>query len=153
MANTIYVYDKDTGKIKYTIDEVHHTQIENFRARGDSFFVGPGGSKISGTFVKKDSVTGEPIGVSPIEHMSFININKHTIVANGTDEAVISGLRKGMQVNINNEHSYIVDDDSGTTLELSCNNYSYVPEHNRMAVYLKGYGCHDSVLKIEVIEE
>ena len=153
MPNTIYVYDEETGKIKYTVDQMHKSQLENFSAGNNPFFVGPAGSKISGTYVKKDLETGKPIGVSPIEHMTFVNINKHVVVANGTDEAVISGLRKGMQVNVNNEHSYIVDDESGSTLELSCNNFSYAPEHNRMSIMLKAYGCHDSVLKIQFIEE
>ena len=109
--------------------------------------------KISGTFVKKDMETGQHFGISPIENMVFINLNKHIVVANGTDEAVISGLRKGMHVDINHEHSYIVDDESGSTLELSCNNYSYVAQHNEMKVYLKAYGCHDSVISIKFIEE
>ena len=125
MPNTVYVYDKNTGKIKYTVDHMQHTDLKQFEESGEPFFVGPGGAKISGTYVKKDSSTGAPIGVSPIEHMTFVNINKHTVVANGTDEAVISGLRKGMCVDINHEHTYIVDDESGTTLELSCNNFSY----------------------------
>lgn len=151
--STIYVYDENTGKIKYTVDLMRQTQIDKFEESGESFYIGPAGAKISGTFVKKDANTGTPIGVSPVQHMTFVNINKHTVVANGTDEAVISGLRKGMCVDINHEHTYIVDDESGTTLELSCNNFSYVPEHNEMKVYLKSYGCYDSVLKINFIEE
>ena len=153
MPNTVYVYDKNTGKIKYTVDQTHHTDIKQFEESGETFFVGPGGAKISGTYVKKDPSTGAPVGVSPIEHMTFVNINKHVIVANGTDEAVISGLRKDMHININNEHSYIVDDESGSTLELSCNNYAYAPEHNHMNIYMKAYGCYDSVLKIQVVKE
>ena len=154
MSESIYVYDAQTGKIKYTVDEIHESQVESFQvADGESFYVGPSGQKISGTFVKKDMETGQHFGISPIENMVFINLNKHIVVANGTDEAVISGLRKGMHVDINHEHSYIVDDESGSTLELSCNNYSYVAQHNEMKVYLKAYGCHDSVISIKFVEE
>jgi len=74
-------------------------------------------------------------------------------VANGTDEAVISGLINGLQVNVNNEHTYVVDDDTGSTLELSCNNFSYIPQHNEMTVYFKAYGYHDSMIKINFIED
>lgn len=151
--STIYVYDENTGKIKYTVDQMNHTQIEKFEEKGEPFFVGPSGSKISGTFVKKDANTGTPIGVSPLEHMTFVNINKHVVVANGTDEAVISGLRNGMRVDVNHEHSYTVDDESGDCLELSCNNFSYVPDHNQMTIYLKAYGCYDSMLKVDFVEE
>ena len=151
--STIYVYDADTGKIKYTVDQMSHTQINKFEEKGETFFVGPSGSKISGTFVKKDANTGTPMGITPLEQMTFVNLNKHVVVANGTDEAVISGLKTGMRVDVNHEHSYIVDEDSGNSLELSCNNFSYIPEQNQMTVYLKSYGCYDSMLKINFVEE
>jgi len=51
--STIYVYDADTGKIKYTVDQMSHTQINKFEEKGETFFVGPSGSKISGTFCEK----------------------------------------------------------------------------------------------------
>jgi len=85
--------------------------------------------------------------------MTFVNLNKHVVVANGTDEAVISGLKTGMRVDVNHEHSYIVDEESGNSLELSCNNFSYIPEQNQMTVYLKSYGCYDSMLKINFVDE
>jgi len=153
LDTTIYVYDENTGKIKYTVEQTRNTQIKRFEDSGESFFVGPSGFKISGTFVKKDPETQKPIGVFPIENMTFIEINKHVVVANGTDEAVISGLINGLQVNVNNEHTYVVDDDTGSTLELSCNNFSYIPQHNEMTVYFKAYGYHDSMIKINFIED
>lgn len=149
---TVYVYDKGTGRVQYTIEEVNPAQVESFKAKNLSYYIGPPGQRISGTFVKLDANTGTPIGISPFQHMTFININKHTIVANGTDEAVITGLLNGMSVDINNEYQYVVDDESGSTLELSCNNYSFIPQHNQMTVYFKKYGYHDSSIKVNVVE-
>lgn len=154
MPNSIYVYDDKTGRIKYTIDDANPAQIENFiKKNNTSFFVGKSGAKLAGTYVKKDPGSGNPIGIVPIEHMSFININKHTIVANGTDEAIISGLKLGMQVDINHETVFNVSQEDDKTLEISCNKFSYLPEQNKMAIYFKGYGYHDSVIKINIVEE
>ena len=152
-SQTIYVYDETTGRVQYTIEDVNLDQINSFKTKNLSYYIGASGGKLAGTYVKKDSGTGKPIGISPVEHMTFININKHTIVANGTDEAIISGLPNGMHVNINNEYEYVVDDESGSTLELSCNNYSFMPQHNVMTVYFKKYGCHDSSIKVNMVEE
>ena len=152
-SSTIYVYEKDSGKIQYTVDNAGPEQIKYYLEDNIPFYLGPSGSRLVGTYVKKDDETGEPIGVFPIENMTFIQINKHVAVANGTDEIVISGLKKGMNVNINKEHSYVVDDESGTTLELSCNNFSYAPQHNQMRVYFKAYGYHDSVISVQFVEE
>ena len=153
MSKTIYVYEKDTGRIQYTIEDAHPAQIQNFNSKGTAFYLGNSGKRITGTFVEKNANTGAPTGISSIQHMTFININKHTIVSDGVDEAVISGLLKGVHVNVNNEYSYVVDDESGPTLELSCNNYSYIPLHNNMTVFFKAYGYHDSQIKINVVEE
>ena len=153
MSDTIYVYDKNTGRIKYTVDDVSPGQIQSFSQRTkDEFYVGRSGERLAGTFVKKDPVSGKPIGVAKIEHMTFLTINKHTIVANGTDEAVIGGLKAGMTVDIDHGQIFKVGKDDDKTLEISCNNYSYIPEHNHMSIYFKGYGYHDSVIKIEMIE-
>jgi len=153
MSDTLYVFDDATGKIQYTIDNASSHQFNHLAENNISSYLGPAGSRLVGTYVKRDDETGEPIGIFPVEHMSFIQINKHVAVANGTDEIVISGLKKGMHVNINKEHSYVVDDESGTTLELSCNNFSYAPEHNQMRVYFKAYGYHDSVISVQFVEE
>ena len=152
MSNTIYVYDSETGRIDYTIEDARQAHINSFQEKGKDFYFGAAGGKIAGTYVKKNPDTGEPLGISPIEHMTFINIDKHEINSDGVDEAVISGLRKGMHVDINHEHSYVVDDESGSTLEISCNNYSYISEHNQMTIYFKAYGCHDSKITINVLE-
>jgi len=153
MSDTIYVYDKDTGRIKYTVDDVSPGQIQSFGQRtDDEFYVGKSGERLAGTYVKKDPSSGKPIGVTKIEHMTFLTINKHTIVANGTDEAVIGGLKAGMTVDIDHGQVFTVGKDDDKTLEISCNNYSYIPEHNHMAIYFKAYGYHDSVIKIEMIE-
>jgi len=153
MSDTLYVFDDVTGKIQYTIDNASSHQFDHLAENNISSYLGPAGSRLVGTYVKRDDETGEPIGIFPVEHMSFIQINKHVAVANGTDEIVISGLKKGMHVNINREHSYVVDDESGTTLELSCNNFSYAPQHNQMRVYFKAYGYHDSVISVQFVEE
>lgn len=153
MSDVLYVYEEETGKIQYTVDNAGPDQIKHFSEENIPVYLGPAGSRLVGTYVKKDDVTGEPLGIFPVEHMTFLQINKHVAVANGTDEIVISGLKKGMHVNINKEHSYVVDDESGTTLELSCNNFSYAPEHNQMRVYFKAYGCHDSVISVRFVEE
>ena len=154
MSDTIYVYDEKTGRINYTIDEASPAKIQNFEDNPNMhFYVGPSGAKLAGTYVKKDPGSDKPIGVVPIEHMSFLTINKHTIIANGTDEAVITGLKLGMRVDVNHETSFVVSNKDEQTLEISCNNYSYIPEQNQMAIYFKGYGYHDSVIKINIIEE
>ena len=153
MLKTVYIYDKQSGRVQYTIDNVDPNQIRNMNLQDKSFYVGPPNQRLAGTFVKIDPSSGEPIGISPIQHMTFVNINKHVIVANGTDTAVITGFRKGMSVDINHEHKYTVEDEDDMTLELSCNNFSYIPQHNEMVVYLKAYGCHDSSVKINVVEE
>ena len=153
MSDTLYVFDDATGKIQYTIDNASSHHFDHLTENNIPSYLGPAGSRLVGTYVKRDDETGEPIGIYPVEHMSFIQINKHVAVANGTDEIVISGLKKGMDVNINKEHSYVVDDESGTTLELSCNNFSYAPQHNQMRVYFKAYGYHDSVISVQFVEE
>jgi len=153
MSDTLYVFDDATGKIQYTIDNASSHHFDHLTENNIPCYLGPAGSRLVGTYVKRDDETGEPIGIYPVEHMSFIQINKHVAVANGTDEIVISGLKKGMDVNINKEHSYVVDDESGTTLELSCNNFSYAPQHNQMRVYFKAYGYHDSVISVQFVEE
>jgi hypothetical protein len=154
MSNkTIYVYDSSTGKVKYTIEDVSPDHVKNMNKKGDEFYVGDPGQRLAGTFVKKDPGSGLPIGITPIQHMTFVNINKHTIVANGTDEAVVSGLLSGMSVDINHEYTYQVESEDDKTIELTCNNYSYLPQHNEITVYLKAYGYHDSSLKVQVVEE
>jgi len=153
MSDTIYVYDKNTGRIKYTVDDVSPGQAQRFAQRtNDEFYVGKTGEKLTGTYVKKDPSSGKPVGIARIEHMTFLTINKHTIVANGTDEAVIGGLKEGMTVDIDHGQVFKVGKDDDKTLEISCNNFSYIPEHNQMAIYFKGYGYHDSVIKIKMIE-
>ena len=87
---TVYVYDKETGKIQYTIDEANDAQIENLKNKNISAFVSTDKYKTVGTYVKMDD-KGVPISIAPVEHMDFITVNKSAIVANGTDEAIISG--------------------------------------------------------------
>lgn len=152
-AKTGYVYDKATGKIKYTVENVNPNLIENFRENTTSgCFIGDVGYNISGTYVKLDEKTKEPIEVSQIEHMDFLRLNKHEILSDGKDEAVISGLRIGTNVDVNHEWGYVVTEETGDSLEISCNNYSYIPENNLISVYFKSYGCHDSQIKIKVVE-
>ena len=149
---TIYVYDDVTGKIKYTINEITLRQVESFKERGIPVFVGGPNHRITGTFVKKDQNTGVPYGIDTVQHMDFIQINKHVVVANGTDEVILSGLKNGMNVNVNDEYSYVVDDETGNTLEISANGFSYNQKNNAMVVKFKGYGYHDSKITISLVE-
>ena len=151
-STTMYIYEENTGKIKYTVNDVAPQHVDNFQKKGIPFFLSGPNHKIAGTFVRKDEVTGIPIGISPFQHMTFIQISKDTIVANGTDEAALSNLKKGMKVDVDNEYSYVVDDETGTTLELSANGYSYKKEKNKMVIRFKGYGYHDSQITINLVE-
>ena len=152
-GETLYVYDGSTGQVQYTVDNAAPEQIQHFKETNVPFYVGPSNGKIIGTYIKKDEDTGIPCGISQIRHMNFLTVDKKSIVANGTDEATISGLRKVMHVNINNEYAYVVDDKTGTTLEISANNFSYIPHHNEMTIKVRGYGYHDAQVKLDMIEE
>ena len=149
---TIYVYEKETGKIQYTVEDAQDHQVENFKKKHIPFFATTGRYKTLGTYVKIDANTGSAISIEPIQYMDFISINKSVLVANGTDEVVISGLTPGIFVDVNGEGSYVTSPVSGTTLELSANGYSYVPGHNRMTIKFRAYGYHDSQTHVDLIE-
>ena len=149
---TIYVYNEKTGIIDYTVDDATTDQISNFQDKDVSFYVGRPGQNVLGTVIKKNETTGEPIGISPILYMNFISVSKDYIVANSADETTISGLKNGMIVNVDGDLIYTVDDETGTTLDLSANGYSYAPGKNHISVLLKGYGYYDSQINIRLIE-
>ena len=151
-SRTIYVYNEITGEINYTVDEVSDVQIESFKSKGIPIFVSHPRHMIAGTYVMKDAITGNPIGVAPMRHMDFLSLSKETIVANGTDETVISGLSNGMFVDINGEQSYTVDGDSGPTLEISANGFSYDANYNGMVIYLHAYGYNNAKIIIGLVE-
>ena len=151
-SRTIYVYNDTTGEINYTVDEASDIQIESFKTKGVPIFVSHPRHMIAGTYVMKDAITGNPIGVAPMRQMDFISIDKNVIVANGTDEAVISGLSNGVFVNINGEHSYTVDGESGPNLEISANGFSYDPNNNGMVVSFRAYGYNNSKILIGLVE-
>ena len=50
---TIYVYEKDSGRIQYTIDNAGPEHIRSFNDKGINFYVGNKGSRITGTFVRE----------------------------------------------------------------------------------------------------
>ena len=149
---TIYVYEKETGKIQYTVEDAQTPQVENFRKKNIPFFATTSKYRTVGTYVQKDANTGNPVSIASIENMNFISVDKSTLVANGTDEVVISGLKPNMLVDINGEGSYITSSATGTTLEISANGYSYEPGQNRMSIKFRAYGYHDSQTNIDLIE-
>ena len=154
MNRTMYIYDEVTGHVGYTIDDVNNSQIENFKKKNIPFYVSHPRHRIIGTYVKKDS-EGMPVGITPVQHMDFISLNKGTMVANGTDEVVISGLSNGMFVDVNGEFSYTcntAEGESGSTLEISANGFSHTSEHNQMVIKFVKYGYHDSAIKIGLLE-
>ena len=57
-----------------------------------------------------------------------------------------------MLIDINEEGSYVTSSDTGTTLEISANEYSYKSEHNKMIIRFRAYGYHDSKTQIDLIE-
>ena len=105
-----------------------------------------------GTYVQMDANTGSPVSIAPIKSMDFISVDKSVIVANGTDEAVISGLKPNMLIDVNGEGSYVTSSATGTTLEISANEYSYDPAYNKMIIRFRAYGYHDSKTQIDLIE-
>ena len=149
---TIYVYERETGKIQYTVEDAQDHQVENFKKKNIPFFATTGKYRTLGTYVQISSNTGSPTSIAPIENMDFISVDKTVLVANGTDEVVISGLKPGILVNMNDEGSYITSPVTGTTLEISANGYSYEPGHNRMTIKFRAYGYHDSQTHINLIE-
>ena len=149
---TIYVYEKATGKIQYTVDDAHEGQIEHFTQKNIPFFASTAKYRTVGTYVKLDANTGIPTSIDPIEHMDFISVSKSTLVANGTDEIVISGLKMGMFIDVNGENSYVTNPETGTTLEISANGYSYDSENNQMTIRFHAYGYHDSQTHIDLVE-
>jgi hypothetical protein len=149
---TIYVYDTVTGKIQYTVDDANVAQIEGFKRKNIPVFVSTKKYKIMGTYVKFNANTGTAMSIEPIKHMDFVTFSKDVLVANGTDEVVVSGLKYGMVVDINSENTYTVDVLTGTTLEISANGFSHESRHNNMIIKFHGYGYHDSKMQIQLIE-
>jgi hypothetical protein len=151
-SRTIYVYDKDTGKIQYTVEEANAEQVESFQKKDLSVFVTTKNYKTIGTYVKVDANTHSPQSIEPIQRMDFITISKPVLVANGTDEVVISGLKYGMRVEVVGEGSYMVSPDTGLSLDLSANGYSFDESRNSMTVNFYGYGYHDSKTQVQLIQ-
>jgi len=136
LANkTLYVYDKTTGRIKYTIDNPTSKQIQHIELQGGGCHVDLRGKALQGSYVVKNPDTGISIGIESLKTINF-NISQSSIVANGTDVAVLSDLHPGATVTgLNDDAFTFVATEEDNDIEFTANGLSTNSTENQISLY------------------
>ena len=148
MAKTIYVYNKDTGQISYTVENAKAENLRILQNRGVSFFIDSVNHNIVGTYVMKDENTETPIGIEKIKEMNFVLMTKNEIIADGIDMSIIAPLMNGTTVNIPREDFSFVSDSENNAVELTADGYSLDSTQNIIDVQLSKYGYKNKSFKV-----
>ena len=151
MSKSLYVYDKNTGKISYTVDSPSDSQISNLRSRGIFSYYGPAGYPIAGSYVEVDETTKVPIGIDKLRKISSINISNTFLIANGTDTVLVSNLLSGYTLTVPSDGFVFVANSTSNTVEFTVNGVSTIPDRNRIIFDISGYGYLSSRYVIQLL--
>jgi hypothetical protein len=148
---TLYIYDRDTGKPSYTIDNATAQNIEFLKNKNIPYYLSEQKHKLIGTYVEMDLNTNEPCGIQPLKNMDSVSISKSFIIADGVDETTVSNIPHGTRVFVDNEFGFIAN----TTfdyIDLSANGYSLDASQNEIKVLLNHYGYRDVNISIPLVQ-
>ena len=144
MSNTIYVYDNATGKLSYTIENGNASTARMLTDRGLYFFADSVQHSLTGTYVAKDEVTGQILGIKNILPMEYVQVDKTEVVGNGTDVATISNIVPGTTVSVvGTDFDFVSNSSTTNYFEVSANGYSLNPQENIVQVELSKYGYYN----------
>ena len=141
MPQTLYAYDKATGKISYTIDNPNPQQLSNLKSRGICGHIDSSGLSIVGTYVTVNTVTQETTGIAKVSTIEdYIVCTDTEVVANGTHEVVVSNLKVGTAI--------IIHDSKGDANQISTNS-----KENVIKYTIHEYGHHPKTYHLPIVEE
>jgi len=120
MAGNIYVYDRSTGFILYSVDGATPQRIQNLKKRNIPFIVSNRASLLNQYVVTSN--TGEAIGFDDIKTQNIVK-DKEGIFADGHDTITFTGLAAGTNVSIN-KHQVWTSNSTDTSFSFTVNGYS-----------------------------
>lgn len=131
--DNIYVYDRNTGFILYSIDNATPEKIEKLKRKGITFIIARRASLLNQYVV---TANGQAIGFDTIQHQGIIQ-DKQGIFADGNDRVVFSGIAPGTSVSIDKQVVWTANS-IDTSFAFSVNGYS-TTNHT---VRFQKYGYH-----------
>lgn len=156
MEKTLYVYDKATGYISYTIDNPSPQQLSNINSQGINYHLDSSGHSIVGTYVTVNSVTQQTEGIAKVQDIEdYIVCTDTKVVANGTHEVIVSNLKVGTAVIIHDSKGDVVfiPNEFDTTLEFTANQMSTNSKENMIKYTIQEYGYNPKTYHLPIVEE
>jgi hypothetical protein len=156
MYKTLYVYDKATGHISYTIDNPSPQQISNINSQGINYHLDSSGHSIVGTYVTVNAATQQTEGIEKIKDIEdYIVCSDAKVVANGTHEVVVSNLKIGSSVRIHDSKGDVIflPSELDTTLEFTANQISTNSKENMIKYTIYEYGHNPKTYYLPIVEE
>ena len=132
----IYVYDKNTGFLSYSIEGTTPEREESLKRKGTSYIVAERVSLLN-QYVVVDA-NSNPTGLAKIGNFEEIGSDKLSLIANGTDEMTFSDIPANTTVSLNGIKIW-TSNSIDTTFSFSVNGYST----SNPVLAFKKYGYQD----------
>ena len=154
---TLYVYDKGTGILSYTIDNPTSTQLSNLKSKGISGHVDRPGFSLINTYVTVNTITQETSGIAKIKDIEdYIVCSDNKIIANGTHTVTVSNLHIGSSITIHDNKNgdlNFVPNVFDTTMEFTANQISSNPNENKIKFTIHQYGHNPKSYYIPLVSD
>ena len=137
--DNIYVYDRNTGFILYSIDNISDHQIQNLKNRNIPFIIANRASLLNQYVV---TANGIPSGFDTIKKQDIL-ADKQVIFSDGSDKIVFTGLASGTVVSIDGKQIW-TSNTTDTSFAFSVNGYST----SNPVVRFQRYGYHKEQFQV-----
>jgi hypothetical protein len=152
---TLYIYDKSSGSISYTINNPTPMQISNLNDKGVCTYLGSCGQTSINTYVTLDADTQEPNGIASIQELNNNLIySDNAIVGNGTHSISVSGFPPQSAVIFSNEPEIssiaFISSSTNDSMEISPSFLEGFSDKITFSVIK--YGHHSKTFSIPIIQ-
>ena len=152
---TLYIYDKTSGIISYTINNPTPIQVSNLNDKGICTYLGNYGQAIINAYVTLDAVTQEPNGIANIQELDDNLIySDDAIVGNGTHSISVSGFPPESAVLFHNEPKIsiaFISSSTNDSMEISPSFLEGRSDNDKLTFSVVKYGYHSKTFSIPVI--
>jgi hypothetical protein len=153
---TLYIYDKGSGIISYTINSPTSKQISNLKNKGTSIYLGDYGKTILDNYVTLDANTAEPNGIARIQKLNANLVFSDTkIVGNGSHSISVSGFPFLSAVIIQSKDKVppFIPMNANDSIEFSASDFSKNSNENKLTFSVVKYGHLTETISVPIIED
>jgi len=140
--DNIYVYDRNTGFILYSIDNATPEKIEKLQKKGIAFIVARRAALLNQYVV---TANGQPIGFDKIQHQDIAQ-DKQGIFADGNDRVVFTGIAPGTAVSVDKQFVWTANS-TDTSFAFSVNGFSTT----NYTIRFQKYGYHKAQYQVATL--